>query len=170
MFLSYNETFCILVRSFNFAKDSDESILRILNFVGVKLNGTPRFISTDVKFDSFNLIEIGDNAVISDRVILLTHDYSCTNALRAIGEMHNTDVSISRHIKIGNNSFIGMGSILLPGTEIGDNVIVGAGSVVRGKIPSNSIVVGNPAKVIDTIENYAMKIKNKNYSLVADRK
>ena len=54
---------------------------------------------------------------------------------------------------VGNNSFIGLGAILLPGARIGDNVIVGAGSVVRGEVHNNRIVIGNPCRVIaDTLE------------------
>ena len=49
---------------------------------------------------------------------------------------------------IGNNSVIGVRSIILPGVKIGNNVIVGAGSVVTKDIPDNSIVAGNPAKII----------------------
>ena len=47
-----------------------------------------------------------------------------------------------------------MRSIILPGTEIGDNTIIGAGSVVKGKIPANVIIAGNPAKVIKNIDDY----------------
>ena len=55
-------------------------------------------------------------------------------------------------MKIGKNVFIGMGSIILKGTQIGDNTVIGAGSVVSGVIPSNVVVAGNPAKVIREIE------------------
>lgn len=49
---------------------------------------------------------------------------------------------------IGKQSIIGYASIILPGVRIGDNVIVGAGSVVSRDVPSNCIVAGNPAKII----------------------
>jgi len=53
---------------------------------------------------------------------------------------------------------------LLPGCKLGNNVIVGAGSVVRGEIPDNSIVIGNPAQVVgDTIEWAKKKIAEGNY-------
>ncbi|MDI9553531.1 MAG: DapH/DapD/GlmU-related protein, partial [Bacteroidota bacterium] len=51
-------------------------------------------------------------------------------------------------IVIGNNVFIGINSIILSNTSIGDNCIVGAGSVVRGKFPENSVLAGNPAQII----------------------
>lgn len=134
---------------------------KLLISIGVKLNGTPRFISTDIKMDSFNLIEIGDRVVISSRVILLTHDYSCTTALIAIGGAPKTDISINKKIKIGNNVFIGMNSTILPGVQIGDNVIIGAGTVVRGNVPPNSVLIGNPGKVIGNIQEYGLKCKSR---------
>ena len=59
----------------------------------------------------------------------------------------DTDTAF-RSVCIGQNSFIGAGAILLPGTIIGKSCIIGAGSVVKGNVPDYAIVVGNPAKVI----------------------
>ncbi|HOP59466.1 MAG TPA: acyltransferase, partial [Bacteroidales bacterium] len=61
-------------------------------------------------------------------------------------EIENADVF--GKIKIGNNVFIGNNCTILPGTTVGDNCIIGAGSVVRGNFPENSVIVGNPAKVV----------------------
>ena len=60
-------------------------------------------------------------------------------------------------IKVGKDSFVGARATLLPGTEIGENCIIGAGSVVKGKIPDNSIVIGNPARVIGNTKDWARK-------------
>ncbi len=57
-------------------------------------------------------------------------------------------------VKIGNNVFIGAGSVVLPNVTIGNDVIIGAGSIVTKDIPSNSVAVGNPARVIKTFEEY----------------
>lgn len=57
-------------------------------------------------------------------------------------------------ITIGNNVFVGTNSVILPGVTIGDNVVIGAGSIVAKDIPSNSIAVGNPCKVIKQKEPY----------------
>ena len=132
--------------------------------------GKPRFIAASVKFDTFELIEIGDHTTISSNTILLTHDYSLTNALRAVGEQLPTDVGVIRPISIGNNCFIGMNVVVLPGTMVEDNVIVGAGSVIRGHLESNSVYIGNPAKRIMSIEEYQSKIKSKNYTMNIDSK
>jgi carbonic anhydrase/acetyltransferase-like protein (isoleucine patch superfamily) len=127
----------------------------ILSLYGLHFEGAPRYISTKVKFDDFTMVSIGERAVISKYVILLTHDYSLTTALIALNEPPETDVAVNRSISIGSNVFVGMGSIILPGTRIGNNVIIGAGSVVRGDIPSDSIMIGNPAQRIGTISERA---------------
>lgn len=79
--------------------------------------------------------------------------------MRNNGKLPNSDKF--GKIKIGNNVHIGINSIIMPGVNIGDNVIIGVGSVVTKDIPSNSVAVGVPAKVIETIEDYYEKNKNK---------
>ncbi len=143
---------------------------KLLKSAGLKINGTPRFIAYSVKFDDFNLITLGDRLVVSSNVIFLTHDYSFTTSLIAIGEKPDTDVGILGPISVGDNVFIGMNSMLLPGTSIGNNVIVGAGSVVRGKIADYSIVSGNPAIMIGDIRDHAKKLKEKNFMKRVDTK
>lgn len=68
--------------------------------------------------------------------------------------------SIVGNVKIGNRVFIGWGSIVLCGVTIGDDVIIGAGSVVTKDIPSNSIAVGNPAKVVAKKEDFISRHKH----------
>lgn len=144
---------------------------KLLKHSGIKINGTPRFIAKSVRFDDHSRITLSDRLVVSMNVHFLTHDYSYTTALIAINEMPKTDIGILRDIKVGNNVFIGMNSLILPGTEIGNNVIVGAGSVVRGKIPDNSVVSGNPAKFVTTINEYAIKVKDRlGQDLIIDKK
>jgi acetyltransferase-like isoleucine patch superfamily enzyme len=67
---------------------------------------------------------------------------------------------VCRPIRIGNNVWIGMNTVVLPGIEIGDNVAIGANAVVNQNIPSNSIAVGNPCRVIKNKPPY----KGKDYS------
>ncbi len=117
----------------------------MLKRLGLKINGTPRYISSWARFDDFGLITIGDRTVISMFVNFLTHDYSLTTALIANGKAPPTDVAIRQPITVGDNVFIGISALIMPGTTIGDNVIIGGGSVVRGDVPSNSIMIGNPA-------------------------
>lgn len=124
---------------------------------GVKFLGRPIYIAATVNFDGggYGLVTIGDRVVISGNVSILVHDYAISRALEAAGDKLRSEVAFLRPVCIGNNSFIGMRSILLPGTNIGENVIVGAGSVVRGHIPDNSIILGNPAQVVGNTIEYA---------------
>lgn len=137
---------------------------------GLNLHGTPRYIGVHVKFDNPSLIEIGDKTTISDECHLLTHDYSITNAFRACGKIISKDIAIVRGIKIGNNCFIGKKSIIMPNTSIGDNCIIGAGSVVRGEIPNNSLVIGNPAQIIGNVFELAKKWEKLNPDLIRQDK
>ncbi len=113
------------------------------------------FIDSSAYFDGndYSLISIGKDTTISMQVIVLTHDYSIVKGLQAIGEPANK--RFLKPVTIGANCFIGARAFLLPGTVIGDNCVIGAGSVVRGEIPSNTIVTGNPAKVVGNIEDWA---------------
>ena len=130
---------------------------KILQRMGVNLNGMPRYISTSVRFDDFNKITLSERVVISEKVIMLTHDYSLTTGLIALGKTPKSDLAFIREIVIKENVFIGMGALIMPGTVINNNVIIGAGSVVRGVIPEDSIVIGNPAKVISSLKEKALK-------------
>lgn len=133
----------------------------LLKAFGLKLNGSPRYIAASCYFDDINKITLGNRVVISSKVSFLTHDYSLTTALASIGELTATDVALEREIIVGNNVFIGLGTIVMPGAVIGDNVIIGAGSVVRGRVESNSVVIGNPAVSIRKVSDYAERWKDK---------
>jgi maltose O-acetyltransferase len=97
-------------------------------------------------------ITIGDNVTLAPRVHILAHDSS---TFMFLGKTRVANVTI------GNNVFIGAGSIILSGVHIGNRVIVGAGSIVTKDIPDNSVAAGNPAKVICTIDDYLKKEKSK---------
>lgn len=133
-----------------------------LKIYGMDIDGLPRYIATTATFDGndYSIIHLGNRCVISSEVQLLTHDYSIARGLEAIGKNNldpNRDELFLKGIYIGENSFVGTRSTILPGTHIGDNVIVGACSVVKGEIPDNSIVVGNPARVIANTKEWAEK-------------
>lgn len=96
------------------------------------------------------LIEIGNDVTFGPHVQVLAHDAS---TCKYIGY-----AKIGR-VNIGNNVFVGAGSIILPGVSIGDNVIIGAGSVVCKSIASGFVAAGNPAKEISTVDDYIRKHK-----------
>jgi acetyltransferase-like isoleucine patch superfamily enzyme len=117
--------------------------------MGAKVGENCYFYSLNM-FSEPYLIEIGNNVIISGEVIFVTHDAGIylfkDNDTKLFGNFGK--------IKVGNNCFIGMGAIILQNVDIGDNCIIGAGAVVRRSIPDNSVVIGNPAKVIFNIDYY----------------
>ncbi len=123
-----------------------------LRSFGMEIDGAPIYIAPPVEFDGgdYRMIRIEDKVVMSSHVCVLTHDYSLARARDAIeGRTITPEIAFFRPVRIGANSFVGRGSILLPGADIGENCIIGAGSVVRGRVEANSIYVGNPGQVVD---------------------
>ena len=105
-----------------------------VNIYGMNIDKSS-IVSFGAKLDKTNPkgIHIAKNSYVASGAIVFTHDY-CR----------------SLHIDtyIGEYCFIGANAIIMPGVNIGNNVIVGSGSVVTKDVPSNCIVAGNPAKVI----------------------
>lgn len=146
---------------------------KYLQKMGVRFSGDIEktgFVAPSISFDSkeyAKYITLGERTTISGGVLLLVHDYSIGAAMRGAGVDGVRDGHLPhliKEIKIGNDCFIGIRSIILPGTTIGDRTIVGAGAVVKGNIPAGVIVAGNPAKIIGTVEEYVAKhVEMKDY-------
>jgi len=126
----------------------------------IKIGDKTRFFGTSkISVDTQRpwLIEIGAYTKITQGTIILQHDYS-----RSVLERKYNDIlGEAGKTVIGENCFIGMNSIILMGSHIGNNVIVGAGSVVSGNIPDDVVVCGNPAKIIRTIDEHYKIRKSK---------
>lgn len=99
-----------------------------------------------------NLLEIEDGVIISAGVRLVSHDSSYTNI---VGDL---PIKYGK-IVIKKNSYIGVNSIILCGVTIGENSLIGAGSIVNKNIPGNSVAAGNPIKVISTLQDGVAKYK-----------
>ncbi len=90
-------------------------------------------------------IFIGDDTMIGPNVSVITALHPVSPRLRAAKIQYN------KPVRIGRNVWLGAGAIILPGVTVGDNSIVGAGSVVTRDVEENTIVVGNPAHVLRKI-------------------
>lgn len=104
-------------------------------------------------FANFNLtildeaeVRIGDNCFIGPNVSIYTACHPIETELR------NQLLEWAEPVIIGNNVWIGGSTTMLPGVTIGDDVVIGAGSVVAKDIPSRTVAVGNPARVIRKID------------------
>lgn len=125
---------------------------------GVKVGSNCRFYSVNFSSEPY-LIEIGNHVTITEGVQFITHDGGAW-VLRGLYEEYK-HCNILGKIKIGDNVFIGVNTIIMPGIEIGDNCIIAAGSVITKSFNSNQIIGGIPAKVIKPLEEYIKM--NKNY-------
>lgn len=90
-------------------------------------------------------IYVGDCTMFGPHVVLATAGHPLLPELREAGYQYNAP------IHIGRNCWLGAGVIVLPGVSIGDDVVVGAGSVVTKDIPSRTVAVGNPCRVLREI-------------------
>ena len=97
------------------------------------------------------LIEIGDDVIMSNKVQLIAHDFST---------MHLTGYVKFGKIIIGDRVFIGANSTILMNVHVGNDVIIGAGSLVNKDIPDGMVVAGVPAKIICTTEEYRLQQLN----------
>ena len=151
-------------------RKTSENILDKLRSKGAKIGkGVILYSPETIDIDDSRpyLLSIGEYTKITKGTIILTHDYSLSVLRRKYGEW----IGEGRKTIIGNNCFIGVNSIILMGSHIGDNVIVGAGSVVHGKFPNNVVIAGNPAKIICSLDDYytKRKIKTKNEAIECAR-
>ncbi|MEI6749766.1 MAG: acyltransferase [Bacteroidales bacterium] len=120
---------------------TSEQRIKYLRRQGVKIGQNCTINSLCFSTEPY-LIEIGNHVAIANGTSFITHDGS----VRCFHD--EFEGGIYGKIKIGSNVVIGMNCIILYNTTIGDNCIIGAGSIVRGQFPDNSVIVGNPAKVV----------------------
>jgi acetyltransferase-like isoleucine patch superfamily enzyme len=119
-------------------------------YYGVKIGKNVRFTGKDISFGSEPfLIEIGDHCTITPGVKFQTHDGGV-----ALFRKEYPGLNVFGHIKIGNHVFIGEDAMIMYGVTVGNNVVIGARSVVTKDVPDNSVVVGVPGKVIKTLDEY----------------
>lgn len=101
------------------------------------------FIGSNVQFDGIypDLIEIGKGCIITTGVHILTHFFNTKDRKFYAGK-----------VKIGENVFIGMNTLIVNAVNIGDGAVIGAGSIVNRDIPAGEIWAGNPARLIKKVE------------------
>lgn len=108
-------------------------------------------ICTNLCNEDFRLLEIGDDVVISTNVSFVIHDFSISRVIPGKSNLYGK-------IVIGNNCFIGDSSVIMYGVELGENIIVAAGSVVTKSFNEQGIIIGgNPARKIGNWDTYKLK-------------
>ncbi|MFT6128006.1 acyltransferase [Patiriisocius sp. Uisw_017] len=106
------------------------------------------------------IITMGNNVHITREVLFVTHDGGTL-----LYRNEYPDLEITAPITIGNDVYIGVRAIILPGVNIGDNVVVAAGSIVTKDLPSNGVYGGIPAKFIKSADDYLEGLKENSLGL-----
>lgn len=104
--------------------------------------GNHVLINSGFKCMSAGQVYIDDRAEIAMNVTIITNNH----------DFYDRDILTIKDVHICRNVWIGAGAIILPGVTIGENSIVGAGSIVTKDVPANTIVAGNPAKPIRKLD------------------
>ncbi len=148
----------ILLRAAYGYKGTEKSYLNHLRRLGMEIGEnvhlyTPHSISIDEQRPW--MISVGNNVHITAGVSILQHDYSWSIIQHMTGEV----LGSCGKVCIGTNVFIGQKAILLKGTKVEDNVIIGAGSVVSGTLTGNAVWAGVPAKRIMGLDEFIEKKK-----------
>lgn len=128
-------------------KRTDYNSIEYLRSRGVRIGENVNLINTNIDWSHGFLVSIGNRVTLTG-VKILAHDGSTQIPF---------GVSKVGKVTIGDEVFVGHGTIILPNVSIGNRVVVGAGSVVTRDIPDNSVAAGNPAKVIGTYDDFIKK-------------
>ena len=121
---------------------SNDFRIRRLRARGVRIGRDCLIFTTDFSTEPY-LVEIGDHVAISSGVKFITHDASGW-----LFDDTDPDMDLFGPIQVGSNVYFGLDCLVLPNTKIGSNCIIGAGALVRGNVPDDSVVMGNPGRVV----------------------
>ena len=147
-----------IINKMEFLLSSRDHYIKILRREGVTI-GENCYIEKDTLFGSEPyLIKLGNSVRVSSGVKFVTHD----GGLWAIRQKEICpDGDIFGPIEVKDGTHIGWNTIIMPNVTIGANCIIGCGAVVTKSIPDNSVAMGVPARVIETLDTYYEKNKDK---------
>lgn len=141
-----------------FRKLYNTAVIRTAKKQGMKVGKNVRFLGNHNFGSEPFLIEIGDNVTVSSNVTFVNHDGG-TTVFKKLYEPQYEKVLKFGKIIIHDNCFIGTGTIIMPGVEIGPNAVIGAGSIVTKNVEPETVVAGTPIRTICSLEEYALKSK-----------
>ena len=139
---------------------NSRSYIAHLRSLGIRIGDGCIFrdpLTTRIDVSRPALVSIGSNVDMNTYFQILTHDW----ASFVFRNKYHDFVNSSGRVEIGSNIYIGTNVIVLRGVTIGDNCVIGAGSVVTHDIPANSVAVGAPGRVVCSLDEYYQKRKVK---------
>ena len=141
-----------------FRRVVEELMMRVnyqgyLRIIGVNYGDRCRFGRNITWGSEPYLINLGNHVTVTNGVVFISHDGGVW-----VGRDQYPALNVFGQITVGENSFIGIGTIILPGVSIGKNCVIGAGSVVTRDIPDDSVAAGVPCRVIRSTDEYIQRL------------
>ena len=162
-FKMYSESKCIIGRNVVFNSNKKTSNTALTNTCHFTIGYTGSLSIGDntmfngVSITAYKKVIIGENCQIASNTFIADTDFHPISPIERLkqvkGEKYSFDSVNKKGIVIGDNVWICWGAIILKGTKIGNNSIVGAGSVVKGNFPENVVIAGNPARIVKYLDN-----------------
>lgn len=109
-------------------------------------------INSDCHIGCIRHIRIGDQTLLGSHVMIIDHSHGCMSKEEAAVHPSLRDLFSKGEVVIGKRCWIGENACILPGVHIGDGCVIGANAVVTKDMPAYSVIAGNPAKVVKTIQ------------------
>lgn len=142
-----------LIKKLTHIYKSKKDPVKYARSLGVAVGKNTRLINIKPLDSTFGsepyLVTIGNHVTVAADVRFVTHDGGVW-----VFREKEPDIEVFGAIVIGDNVFIGYGTIIMPGVTVGSNVVIGARSIVTRDIPDNVVVAGSPAKVLKSIDDY----------------
>lgn len=151
-----------IIRKLKLRYGSEATVNNTLRAMGVRIGERTRIYTLRFPSEPY-LIRIGDHCAIAPDVTFVTH-----NANTMLQDKYESLTGFGK-IDIKDNSYIGINATILPNVTIGPNSLVGAGSVVTKDVPPDTVVAGNPARVICTLDEYEQKCVAQHLDVPEDR-
>lgn len=151
-----------IVRKIRLRYGSEKSVNTILRKMGMRIGENTRVYTLRIPGEAW-LVRIGDHCAIGPDVTFVTH-----NANTIFQHKYETLTGFGC-IDLKDYTYVGVNATIMPNVTAGPNCVIGAGSVVTKDVPPNTVVAGNPAKVICTIDEYEEKCREMHIDVPSDR-
>ena len=152
----------VIVQKLKLRYGSEETVNATLREMGMRIGKDSRIYTLRIPGEPY-LVRVGDHCAIAPDVTFVTH-----NANTIFQHKYDSLTGFGC-IDIKDNSYIGVNATIMPNVTIGPNSVVGACSVVTKDVPPDTVVAGNPARVISSVEDYEKKCVEQHLDIPKDR-